>query len=138
MTQTSVMVQRYTQSLMALLMAVPMCWCCLAQVLPVQADDKDCSSCHKFLLPEDRPQKQSAPSSDCPCCVGTLERALSPDIAAAPSLVLVDLQTPVWQPVEGRLQPTRRQLVIGQKSTASDLVRRMAVPFYQQHCSLLL
>ena len=127
------MITRFTQSLMALLMAVPMCWCCLAQVLPTETE---CMSCHQFLLPEDMP-KQHEPDSDCPCCQGTLERNLFPDIAAAPRLVLVDLQTWVWSPVEEALPPTRWEQGAGHRLIANHGPPRKVVPLYRQHCSML-
>ena len=132
------MFTRFTQSMMALLMAVPMCWCCLAQALPAREVETECMSCHKFLLPEDMP-KQHEPKSDCPCCQGTLERNLSPDIAAAPRLVLVDLQTWVWSPVEEVLPPTRwEQQEKGLTLPTNHGPPRTAAPRYHQHCALLI
>lgn len=130
------MFTRFTQSIMVLLMAVPMCWCCLAQALPAREIEKDCMSCHKFLLPEDMP-KQHEPKSDCPCCQGTLERNLSPDIAAAPRLVLVDLQTWVWPPVEEMLPAICWAPEAAFRLIANHGPPRTVVPLYRQHCSML-
>lgn len=130
------MFTRITQSMMALLMAVPMCWCCLAQALPAREVETECMSCHKFLLLEDMP-KQHEPKSDCPCCQGTLERNLSPDIAAAPRLVLVDLQTWVWQPVEEVLPAMGWVREAGLRLIPNHGPPRASTPHYRQHCSML-
>ena len=131
------MFTRLTQSLMVLLMAVPMCWCCMAKALPSPAAKTDCLSCHKFLLPEDMPQDKPAPDSDCPCCQGTLERNISPDIAAAPRLILVDLQAWVWLAVEEDLPPLKFVQADYLQTARNHGPPRLATPLYHLHCSLL-
>ncbi len=128
------MFTRLTQFLMVLLMAVPMCWCCMAKALPTKTE---CLSCHKFLLPEDAPKDQPAHESDCPCCQGPLERKLSPDIAAAPRLVLVDLQTWVWLPVAVVLPPLSWELQTGLQLALNHRSSRSVTPLYLNYCALL-
>lgn len=123
---------------MVLLMAVPMCWC---SVLKAGTNNPagECLSCHKFLLPEDLPANQPLHHSDMPCCAGTLERNLSPDIAAAPRLVLVDLQTWVWLRVEDMLPPHRWELRSGHTGPLQNVgPPGLAAPLYHQHCALLI
>jgi hypothetical protein len=129
------MLSRFTQFFMALLMAVPMCWCCVSQAKEAETS---CTACHKFLLPEDRPTQQPAHHSDMPCCQGTLERNLSPDTTATPRLVLVDLQPWLWQRAEENFLPK-----LSIQLSLSQLIQnhgppRIEAPFYVQHCALLL
>jgi hypothetical protein len=129
------MFARHTQFFMALLMAVPMCWCSIAQA---NVDTGSCMGCHKFLLPEDKPADQSTHQSDMPCCQGTIERNLSPDTTATPRLVLVDLQPWLWQRAEDTFlpqmgsQPSMRQLVQNHGPP------QVKAPLYHQHCALLI
>lgn len=129
------MLSRLTQLLMALLMAVPMCWCSVAQA---SAEEGSCMACHKFLLPEDRPTDLPAHKSDMPCCQGTLERNLSPDTTATPRLMLVDLQPWQWQLAEETFSPeTSHELSLSQ-FIKNHGPPRLQVPLYYLHSALLI
>lgn len=129
------MFARLTHFFMALLMAVPMCLCGVAQA---KEETGSCMACHKFLLPEDKPADQPTHQSDMPCCQGTLERNLSPDTTATPRLVLVDLQPWLWQRAEESFLPET-----GHELSLSQFIKnhgppRLQVPLYYLHSALLI
>lgn len=80
-----------TGYLTALLMVLPMCWCCAAQALPVSAVAEEiCPAC-KSSAPEHEAPASHDPASDCACCAGTLERGPAPEALSAPRSTLEPL-----------------------------------------------
>lgn len=131
--------RRIIQLTMALLMAVPACGCCLSQSLAADAPSaENCMACHQFLLPEDQPAHEPEPGTDCPCCLDTLERTLTPD-----SVSVTTQSSPLLQPLvawpdldlDGNLCQTVRRAA---QPSWNHPPRSSAVPRYHQFCALLL
>lgn len=136
------MITRLVQYFMALLMAAPMYLCCqlgamTQEAAPVAADA--CQACRLLTGADETPTAPMRDSkTDCPCCTGTLERNLSPDTAAAPRLVLVDLQAWVWWQAEDLLPPTRREHEARVHHARVDPgPPRREAPLFLRHCALL-
>ncbi len=137
------MISRLTSYTLMLLMSVPLCLCCVvaAPVKAAPVEIEACSACQKFAEPEEGvPAKTSSSDhhGNRACCVNTTERNLSPESAAAPRLVLVDLQAWVWTRSENV------SYLLWQATEAQELQAALFVPppiqapLYQQHCALLL
>lgn len=125
---------RLTGGFTALLMAVPLCWCCLSPALA--AEPEDCPACHKLAASEDAAPPAPA-HRDCPCCASQLQRELTPKAAVAPRLVPVDFQTAVWLPAAGGpLAPSRTRPTSAWRQERAPPAR--LAPAYQRHCALLL
>ena len=126
---------RLTGGFTALLMAVPLCWCCLAPAL-IAAEPEECPACHQFAEPADA--AKSAPAQrDCPCCASRIQRELTPKAAVAPRLVPVDLQTAVWLPASaGPFAPSLTRQATGWRQERAPPGR--LAPVYQRHCARLL
>lgn len=131
--------RRIIQLTMALLMAVPACGCCLSQSLAADAPSaENCMACHQFLLPEDQPAHEPESGTDCPCCLDTLERTLTPE-----SVSVTTQSTPLLQPLvawpdlalDGNLCQTVR---LAAQPSWDHPPRSSAVPRYHQFCSLLI
>lgn len=131
---------RVTSLILALLIGVPLCLCCVAQ--PTFAvETETCSACHKFAEPEEQaPAQPPASGRDGTCCKKLLQRNISPDTATAPRLVLVDLETWVWQRPESFdfLSWLNEQSHVSLAAAETVAPPRHAVPLFQQHCVLLL
>ncbi|MDZ4289966.1 MAG: hypothetical protein U0984_18515 [Prosthecobacter sp.] len=132
------MFSRITSYALTLLLGVPLCWCCWMGAPAVAAEAESCPAC-KHTQPESGlPAAPATPAHDKPCCLGLTQRNLSPDVAAAPHLVLVDLQVWVWMRPEVLLPPSQRELFdLGQGATERGPPRPGA-PLFVQHCALLL
>jgi len=131
------MLARLTSLLTSLIMAVPMCWCCIAGAIPAASGEAEtCASCKQFSENGHIPEAP-APEQDCACCDGLLQRDLSPHAAAAPRLVLVDLQAVVWPRTVGVLLPMWRELAHLHLCTVGHRPLSSAAPLYHQHCALL-
>jgi hypothetical protein len=133
------MISRITSAMLAFLLGIPLCLCCVVQAAPV-ADMGTCSACHKFAEPEQEvPVQPSGPGHDGACCKKSLHRNLSPDTVTAPRLVLVDLQAWVWLRPENFFffswleEQSHEALAV-----ADPAPPRFAAPLFQQHCALLL
>ncbi|HEY1083018.1 MAG TPA: hypothetical protein VGE29_12175 [Prosthecobacter sp.] len=129
----------------ALLMALPMCWCCLVTALPAApasaADEAACPACHAAAHGgESLPESEKSGSPVLPCCLeaGTT-RTLFPALAMAPQPVLVDLQMTAWEPAE-----SLRRLAWFQETSFLHGLRQAQAPppgerpLYHRHCALLI
>lgn len=131
------MLTRLPGILSAFLMALPMCWCCMVQALPVKAAvEETCMACHKFALADETPAK---PAHDCHCRADSTQRDLSPNTATAPRLVLVDLQAAVWGQSEVVvLPPIGRELNDPTHLHSAGSPPRSHFPLYHRDCALLI
>jgi hypothetical protein len=121
--------------LSALLMALPMCWCCMVQAMPEAAEESACPHCHLEA------SKEAPPAGSCPasaCCYDSHERTVSPDTAAAPRLVLMDLPVALWQLTENELPPQGRELDNLPAALLEEKPGQRHPPLYHQHCALLI
>lgn len=128
----------------ALLMALPMCWCCLVTGMPIQApaaDDAACPACHVGA------HTQSGKTSDArdphaplpACCLdANTARTVTPALAAAPQPVLVDLQTTVWEPAESFRPSGFLELSLFRGLRQAQAPPLGDTPLYHRHCALLI
>lgn len=129
------MFSRLTGYALALLMGVPLCWCCWMSTPAAAAEVESCPACK---LADSEPGLPAAPTHDRPCCTGLNERNISPDIAAAPRLVLVDLQAWVWMRPDDLAPPTQAELLSLGQGAHERGPPRPGAPLYERHCALLL
>lgn len=131
--------RRLIQLTMALLMALPVCGCCLSKALaaPKKAA-KNCTACHRFLLPEDRPIEEPESGTDCPCCLDTLERTLSPETLASTQLTPPSFQPLTLWPESIETNHLRAADLARQTLRLNHPPPQSAVPRYHQFCALLI
>ncbi len=125
------------QSLLAILMAVPLHFCCWLGLMDRQ-EEGGCMACHQFLEPEEMPLLPAPSDRHCECCDGTLQRDSSPLVLTAPRPLLVEQPSLAWErdAVEpGFVRP----------AVSSDSIRvcehpppRNKAPLYLRHCRLLI
>jgi|GEM_PF-1677868 len=132
------MIKNLTSYLTACLMAVPMCWCCLAQSMPAAtAQIEACPACQSLAGETEAPPGKT-PGKDCACCMGVLERGLSPEIATAPRSFIVALQAWEWRRTDilpGNPAACGMNPALAAEHNAPPRPRE---PFYIRHCALLL
>ncbi|HYF34810.1 MAG TPA: hypothetical protein VD994_05915 [Prosthecobacter sp.] len=134
------MLSRLTALVLALVMVLPLCWCCAAEApaAAAAAEEETCSACRYAEVEQDLPASSPVDShQDRRCCAKAKLRNLSPDVAAAPRLVLVDLQAWVWMRADLAAPPVKVDL----DAIVFSLERHAAShapPLYQRHCALLI
>lgn len=134
------MASKFHSLVMVLLMAWPMCWCCYVQAAPApQAHGAEaaCPAC-PASEPSSSDDSQGRPVSPRDCCHDAKVRHFFPDTAAAPRLVLVDLQAVVWEQwgLAGAVTPPASH-----RFPKGDLHARRASngpPLYQSNCAWLI
>ena len=136
------MISRFASFLVAFLMGVPLCWCSYAQPpASMTAEVGACSACHPSTqqgsAAHGSPHSHHEGKSHACCHAGVAERNLSPDTAAAPRLVLVDLQAWVWSLPDFLAPPKWSELSAPAFSPVPHLAHE-GPPLYQRHCALLI
>ena len=133
------MISRITSAMLAFLLGIPLCLCCVVQAAPV-AELETCSACHKFAETEgELPVQPLTPGHDGMCCHKSFHRDLSPDTVTAPRLVLVDLQAWVWlRPEIFTLSFWLEKQSLETLAGADPAPPRFEAPLFHQHCALLL
>lgn len=133
------MSHRPLQFMLALLMAVPLHLCCWAGLMKTAADEQSCMACHQFLTEAERQAlPEPAPARHCECCDDTLLRGLTPDVLAAPQLVLREL-TFYLPPDEARQHlPAAAESFQKPRLTFGRPPPGVVVPLYQLQCSRLI
>lgn len=126
-----------TQSLLAILMAVPLHFCCWMGLMDRQ-EEGGCMACHQFLEPEERPLQPAPSGRHCECCDGTLRRDISPLALTAPRPLPVEQPSMAWE--HGALEPGFIRLVVSGDSLrlCEHPPPRNKPPLYQRHCRLLI
>lgn len=129
------------QILLALLMAVPLHFCCWMGLMKPATGEETCMACHQFLTPEERSELPAAPPANdrhCECCDGTLLRDQTPVAIGAPKAVLHVLLVIPWADnaclVPSNLAPISQRHVLADERPPPD----PRVPLYQRHCALLI
>ncbi|MBV6498129.1 MAG: hypothetical protein CJBNEKGG_00343 [Prosthecobacter sp.] len=125
------------QSLLAILMAVPLHFCCWLGLMDRQ-EEGGCMACHQFLEPEERPLQPAPSDRHCECCDGTLQRDAAPLVPTVPRPVLVELSF-----MDGELGAEVSALARSAVCSVHALVcehppPRNEAPLYQRHCRLLI
>ena len=137
------MISRFASFLVAFLMGVPLCWCSYAQPpASMTAEVSACSACHPSTqqgsAAHGSPHSPHEGKSHACCHASVAERNLSPDTAAAPRLVLVDLQA--WVRMHPESFHWAGALAVAERNhtDANRKLRGQEPPLYQRHCALLL
>lgn len=125
------------QSLLALLMAVPLHFCCWMGLMGNE-EEGACMACHQFLSPEEMPLMPAPLKRHCECCDGTLQRSTSPDMLTVPRPLPVEQPPLVWSHVSKGFFPDQDILSGWQPRAEEHPPPWPAVPLYQRHCALLL
>lgn len=125
------------QSLLAILMAVPLHFCCWLGLMDRQ-EEGGCTACHQFLEPEEMPMRPAPSDRHCECCDGTLRRDTSPLALTAPRPLLVEQPSVAWE--GGAEEPDFVRPVVsgGGIRMCEHPPPRNKVPLYQRHCRLLI
>ncbi len=129
------------QIMLALLMAVPLHFCCWMGLMKPVEGEEACTACHQFLTPEERSELPAAPPANnrhCECCDGTLQRGQTPVALNAPKAVLHVLPLIPWVDDIGiplaDSSPVSQQHILADERPPPD----PTVPLYQRHCALLI
>ncbi|GEP42800.1 hypothetical protein [Brevifollis gellanilyticus] len=129
------------QIMLALLMAVPLHFCCWMGLMKPAGGEEACMSCHQFLTPEERSELPAVPPAKdrhCECCDGTLQRDQTPVALSAPKALLHVLPMIPWAEVSYVLLPvlapvSQRHILADERPPPDP-----KVPLYQRHCALLI
>lgn len=128
------------QIMLALLMAVPLHFCCWMGLMKPAAGEESCMACHQFLTAEERSELPAAPANDrhCECCDGTLQRNQSPVALSVPQPPLHLLPVIPW--AEASQLSLSAQTLVSQRSHLPDErpPPQRSVPLYHRHCALLI
>jgi hypothetical protein len=127
------------QIMLALLMAVPLHFCCWMGLMKVADTGEAYMACRQFLLPEELPaEPEPAKDRHCECCEGTLQRDVASVARHAPRPVLHELPFVAWDGMTGLLLPV--QVLVSQRHHLHDErpPPQAGVPLYQRHCALLI
>ncbi|MES2595621.1 MAG: hypothetical protein V4662_09815 [Verrucomicrobiota bacterium] len=129
------------QIMLALLMAVPLHFCCWMGLMKASEGEEACMACHQFLTPEERSEVPAAPPAKnrhCECCDGTLQRDQTPIALHAPKAVLHALPVIPWVDIFDVLQPDLAPVSQGHVLAPKRPPLDLKVPLYQRHCALLI
>ncbi|MCA1963174.1 MAG: hypothetical protein LDL31_04425 [Prosthecobacter sp.] len=129
------------QSMLAMLMAVPLHLCCWTGMMQAAGAEEACMGCHQFLEPGEVPplHSESQPDRHCACCEDTLLRQPLPSSVSAPKVKLLELPVTAW-PVtwDGAWHEVMRWISAYGFPNAHAPPMAEAVPLFQRHCALLL
>lgn len=134
--------QPLMQTLLAMLMAVPLHLCCWTGRMQAAEAEEACTGCHQFLEPSELPapgHQEHSPDKHCACCEDTLLRQAAPAAIAAPRIILQELPHAAWSPCSLPMQAGWAEAPHSAFPNAQgppDPGRR--VPLFQRHCALLL
>ncbi|SKA96508.1 hypothetical protein SAMN02745166_02401 [Prosthecobacter debontii] len=123
----------------ALIMALPMCWCCMVQAMPAapQPEEAACPACHQDAAPAHTPATPA--EKHCPCCVEMTPRDLSPDAVQAPRPLFSVQSLALWpSSMDTWLLPPHKQERDVHTWHPPQSGLPWHPPLYQQHCALLI
>jgi len=136
---TNVMFTAPLHIMLALLMAVPLHFCCWMGLMKVPETGEACMACHQFLSPEELPAKpEPAKDRHCECCDGTLQRDLTPVALHAPRPALHELPFIAWDGMTDMLLPGQVFVSQRQRLHEERPPPQAGVPLYERHCALLI
>jgi hypothetical protein len=125
------------QSLLAVLMAVPLHFCCWLGLMD-RREEGGCMACHQFLEPEEKPLQPAPSDRHCECCDGTLQRDTSPLVLTAPRPLLVEQLSMSWEHGSETLSLVRPAVSGASIRVCEHPPPWNNAPLYQRHCRLLI